>query len=546
MLKRLFYKSPVSPRYTVMKGSGDLMKDDADVGLVEDLRDNWSFKTVMEVLQALSFEDGPDGSECDWALGLCMDGGKGEDLFAEILDAQRYGDSLIGFVEFLQWLHDESQGCAWVAPADFGTDSTMGLMYSRYGALWSKKHRASRNDLMDLCFPRDESVLETLPDFVNFLPGTSQELVFDMNHPSEDDRMESSDFWKEEAARRIDYHISGFSGTYERHNEFTDLLSHLVNCPMPKVLYPGYYDLLCGKSMERADSITFTFVAKYMDCSSDGLMAVARRCMDNVVFDDFGLDHEVDVDSLEIVDVGYETLDYAKMMDGYQSEGLEWKAPKYYDEDLDYPADGAGDPLLTLVHFTCRFTHRIRIACPTNFEKDVCRYEFGDQLNDDEKDLLQHLRNVFEHPLRICLKGEWLVSVPTLESLRRLETKIMFGGLWSSDRIMKFLLEMGSERERALLKPLVVFLDESDAHGWYFFPEAILLDSAGFKGVAEHILEYIRGVKVWMGRIGLVWNEVRTPGLLAKKIAKMVDVDPLLYVDCTNRTIAEYARRLVG
>ncbi|MCQ2102780.1 MAG: hypothetical protein MJY98_06085 [Fibrobacter sp.] len=57
----------------------------------------------------------------------------------------------------------------------------------------------------------------------------------------------------------------------------------MVNCPMPQLVYPGYYDFLCGKSLERPCRLKFKFIAKHLDCSPEGLRQVARHYLENYV-----------------------------------------------------------------------------------------------------------------------------------------------------------------------------------------------------------------------------------------------------------------------
>lgn len=438
-------------------------------------------------------------------------------------------------------------------------------LIQKFGNAWRKRNRFFTSDIHKLYAPKWQANDSKPQDFMR---GEELELQFDFNRSMQTDSACSSNYWTEANAGRIDvieYGCDDFC-TQGNFRWFNDNCNHIramqvmVNCPMPQLVYPGYYDFLCGKSLERPCRLKFKFIAKHLDCSPEGLRQVARHYLENYVTFNTkdAVVHKL-LDQMEISDIQIDQKDYMDFCEKEIESDFDENF-RYFTEDFDLVYDEYQEcevSHLTFVHFNCSFKIQVQLEKRVLPSKNLDSYRNGVLLECSSDDLLQRMRDIFEYPMHFAMDSAsrqgrnwwWIIKNPTLETLKECRLKSYFHGVTSVCDVAQIYHSYGGGDAQTRLWPLV----ESRRYGFFIpvFNKVTMgnLDvSIGTENCESTLKKsvlrldgYRRGMQFLLDQ----WDEICTPILLYQKIMGLVRADPVLYADSEEPLIAEYARNFL-
>lgn len=416
-----------------------------------------------------------------------------------------------------------------------------GFMEYRFSEKWKRKRTASYGDLLKVVAPHERG-----QRFVRDFPEYECISLLEFNDSFLFPGIQSSDYWAEHKAGRIDGYTLGDSETFSAYGIFHRLMetaAYLPNCPMAKILYPRTYSFLCGQEIKSTSRFRLKFVATCNDTSPRGLLKMARHFVEHYYADtgDSRIKVEHDLDTVQVSDVCFYSCD---PYEGNPADENDFWGDFVNYFEWDYDADGN----ITFVEFVCSVESRGYLVGETELSNDLSRYKGGVYMDFSRADFFQFFRDLFEHPLELCVSDCFLMTVPTLEEYRDFKYKQYFGDVWCLENMLRCFCDFGTINEWNLLSPLLKIMQAGapknchlkiDYRGWH--SPGVLSSPGDYETFFETVDSWIHILQSLLDN----WDLVRSRKELAKKITDVVSLDPLLYTDSDIEEVVIYANGLI-
>ncbi|SHK87027.1 hypothetical protein [Fibrobacter sp. UWEL] len=429
----------------------------------------------------------------------------------------------------------------------------------RFEEDWHKAHPCTEKNLKAaLTFRKKRG--EDIPQ--DWSPILNRHLEIDFNEAGCCESIQSSNYWTEHQARRIDTIARdyNFSELYNVADCFSyrEYIRYLAYVPMPIIQFPRLYEFVCGVPQKITRSVDFKFVAKHMDCTGEGFLKVAKSFIkDHLHLSTAAETVNIDMGSLRIENVQYETRDFGDTVREQLKHSL-FGNNHYFEEDCDTTYDNVfhqDQSDITFVKFTCTFDATVT-AIPDSKTPPLLldgteQSQLGMPLTGSANEMLSVLRFVFEHPMQCCVIGDWICPVPTLDVLKKvLYAKHLQECESNFFALLKEINTFGTDREKNLIKPI----NKSPQMGEYdVFYKGVSMDffirDFGTQN-SEDILKTERNLfEFSRDAIQLVlpyWNILSSNVRLVEFIHDSIQGDPLNYVDSEVDLVRDVALALIS
>lgn len=528
--------------------------DAAKERLLAFFKENWNVECVCDVLSVLNGGSADDRDfdsfrnrvvflNLNPRLGKGLENPINAGTYSKIVKASEEIDQMIPAIERLKKLNHDMMDSDTAIPEDYVDCSAVRYMYGRYADLWKRKYQSDGQAFGKFL---KEWACRSKSRFGDFLSGARTLMFYEMNGMVNLGRVKSSDYWKERSAGHITpTNTLSLDGLGDWRCRM--LLDAMLNSNLPKKSFPRYYALLCGESFRHSVRVRLKFVAKYMDCSREGLYKVAEDFVGNVLeFDKCGLDVSIDNESIKVGNIQFYSKPYAEVSKVRSPFNL--LGSDFFDEDIDYVENALGEetPMITFVEFDSFFDLNIRLETVPEPCPDYTCYRRGVKLEDNPESLIPVLRHVFENPSGFYVDEDWIVCDLTLESFREFQQKKHFGSLWRVPEVLRDICEFDHAEPWKAFEQMWKDLGDNACHSNVdvCFQDGYMGTNA-FDANLEKILEELRSLGTVLHMVLENWEKVNTPRRLTKRVAQVVVQDPLLFTETNMEPISNFARGIV-